>query len=103
MRLLRLSFIFALALASVAGLANRQEPHNYDLQDVNWHIAFDANARTIHGEVTNTIVLTERQSSSVWFDCGPLTIEKVTVDGVRANSNLENDRLTVNLPKPARF
>src|SRR5579862_2939622 len=96
-------FRLPLFLASVAAFgfagADRQDPHNYDLVDVNWHIAFDASARTIRGDVTNTLTLKERRSDSIWFDCGPLTIEEVSVDGAKAISRQENERLIVTLPK----
>src|ERR1051326_5582849 len=89
------------ALCSVASFADRQEPHSYDLLDVNWHIAYDANARTIHGEVVNTIVLKGKVEGSVWFDCGPLTIADVEVDGKEASSGWRNEKLTVDLPSSA--
>lgn len=95
------SLLLIASLASSAALADRQEPHNYDLQDVNWHISYSADARVIHGDVVNTITVKERRADSVWFDCGPLTIERVEVDGKKATTQLEHDRLTVSLPSPA--
>jgi aminopeptidase N len=87
--------LFCLALASVAalGFAQRKEPHNYDLLDVAWHVSYDQKSRVIHGEVTNTIQIAG--PGAVWFDCGPLSIEQVTVDGSQVPFNLDGEKLTV--------
>jgi aminopeptidase N len=96
----RLATLVAIAtLSGIAG-AQREERHSYDLQDVSWRMSYDTDKRVIHGQVTNTLVLTER-SESVWFDCGQLAIERVTVDGREATSSWSNDRLNVGLPKPS--
>ncbi len=87
------------ALISIA-TANRDEPHNYDLQDVNWRISYDSAARTIRGDVTNTVAF--KGGDSLWFDCGPLEISKVTVDGQDANFHWEHERLTVGLPRAGK-
>jgi aminopeptidase N len=96
MSLKRLQLCFALLSASVFSWAGRQEPHNYDLQDVNWHVSYNAESRMIHGDVTNTVTLTEN-GDSVWFDCGPLTIERVTVDEKEVSPSWSNEKLTVPL------
>ncbi|HVT14541.1 MAG TPA: M1 family metallopeptidase [Fimbriimonadaceae bacterium] len=98
---LRSLFFAALTLGWTSALADRQEPHNYDLQDVNWHLSYNADTRTIHGDVVNTITVKDRRAYSVWFDCGPLTIERVEVDGRKTTCDLEHERLNVNLPSPA--
>lgn len=95
---LRLHLFFALTAISVSSFAQRQDPHNYDLLDVNWHVSYEADARTIHGDVTNTIQIKEAEADTVWFDCGPLTIERVTVDGKEVENSLNNERLRVTLP-----
>jgi len=93
--------LFAACLA-VCAFAQREEPHNYDLRDVNWSISFDTAERTIHGDVTNTVVLKGGPSDTLWFDCGPLTIHRVAVNGTEAGYHWENNRLTVTLPKGAK-
>lgn len=94
--------LLPLFACAYSAFAQRQDPHNYDLQDVNWRISLDATSRSIRGEVTNTIVLRSPRASSVWFDCGPLKIEKVAIDGKEVSSHLENERLTVDLARPGR-
>lgn len=75
--------------------AQRQDSHDYDLKDVSWRISMNEAARTIAGDVTNTIQLTRAPAASVWFDCGPLTITSVDVDGSPAAYTLSNDRLAL--------
>jgi aminopeptidase N len=89
-------------LASVAScLAQRAEPHNYDLLDVTWRLSYDTAARSIIGDITNTLTL-KSAGDSVWFDCGPMRIHSVTVDGRETTSEFQNERLTVRLPRKGR-
>ncbi|HTQ08691.1 MAG TPA: M1 family metallopeptidase [Fimbriimonadaceae bacterium] len=90
------------AFLAGCAFAQREEPHDYDLQNVDWHISYDAEARTIHGDVTNAVVLKDAESQSLWFDCGPLSIHRVAVNGVEAGYHWENNRLTVTFPKKER-
>jgi aminopeptidase N len=88
-----------LFLASVATcLAQRADPHNYDLLNVTWRLSYDTTTRSIIGDITNTLTL-KSAGDSVWFDCGPMRIHSVSVDGRDTTSELQNERLTVQLPR----
>ncbi len=95
MHLRRLCALLLSSLAAIS-VAQRREPHNYDLLDVRWHLSYDEARRTIHGDVTNTIAPTG--GTSVWFDCGPLDIDQVTVDGTATTFKHDGEKLTVQLP-----
>lgn len=88
----------SLALASAFAPAQRAEPHNYDLVDVSWRVTPNEKSRSIRGSVTNTVVLNE-SASSVWFDCGPLKISRVMVEGKPAKFDWSNEKLTVEFSK----
>jgi aminopeptidase N len=83
---------------SVAGFAApHRAPKTYDLKNVEWHVTLHPETASIDGDVINSIHLLGVQNS-VTFDCGPLTIASVTVNGAKVTSTLNNETLTVPLP-----
>src|SRR5215210_4111537 len=98
MATLRQCVCFVLLAASTYAFAQRKETHDYDLLDVTWRIRYDEEERRIEGDVTNTVALT-RSARRIWFDCGPLEIDEVSVDGTEADSDQRRGKLYVSLPE----
>jgi len=73
--------------------------HNYDLKNVLWKLSLSMAKGSIAGDVTNTVVLAEN-SPTIQLHCSELHVSKVTVNGVNAAFNTDDDKLTVTLPKP---
>jgi aminopeptidase N len=71
--------------------------HNYDLKHVLWKLTLTTDMRSIKGDATNTVTLTE-DSATVELQCSELTVSKVWVDGKPAQFTNANDKLTVTLP-----
>ncbi len=71
--------------------------HNYDLKNVLWNLSIDPVARTIAGDVTNTLTLSE-DSSTVELHSGDLKFSEITVDGKAAMFTKADDILTIQLP-----
>ena len=92
-----LAVLFAVALASHADPVK----HNYDLKNVLWKLTLKGDMRTIAGDVTNTVTLTE-DSPTVELECSELNVTKAWVDGKPAKFTNKNDLLTVTLPKPGK-
>ncbi len=90
----------ALLICSLARAEISHFPKTYDLLNVKWSISMDEQARTITGDVVNT-VRPLAATSSITFDCAKLDVSKVRVDGQSANFTTERDLLTVTLPHPA--
>src|SRR4051794_27273358 len=99
---MRLYAIATLVAFSVLADAQRRTDHNYDLQDVAWHISLVPEERAVNGEVTNTLAPLQDNTQSVVFDAGKLQVSKVTVNGDPAAFTAEKKLLTVKLPHPAR-
>ncbi|MBI3404638.1 MAG: HEAT repeat domain-containing protein [Acidobacteria bacterium] len=74
----------------------------YDLQHVRIEMSFDIAQRKIMGKVTHTLTPLHGDLSEVEFDSVDLTIQKVSVGGQPAKFASANDKLKIELPKPAR-
>ncbi len=96
----RVATLAAIAIATQAGAQSKHWPHNYDLLDVNWSVVLSKSSSAFHGDVTNTI-LPKAGAKSASFDCGPMKILGVTVEGKQAKWSLANNRLDVALPPSA--
>lgn len=91
---MKFRFLALLPLLPAAALA---QDKGYDLVDVNWSLKFDVDQRTIWGEVTNSVRFTNK-INEVLLHSGPLTIDKLTVDGKPAKFKKEGDQLLVSSP-----
>jgi len=92
-------FVFAAALAPAAP---KRPPRTYDLMHVRWSVKFDVAAGQIVGDVTNTLRLGSPQTE-VRLDCGPLTIEKASVDGKATTTRQEGENLYVKIPNGGKL
>ena len=73
-----------LALVTLTAALADHVAKTYQLENVEWHVTLHPENATIDGDVTNTIrLLGDRKS--VQFDCGPLAVSKVAVDGIEAS------------------
>lgn len=97
--MLRHSFLCA-ALAAVSLAAAQTRPHNFDLLDVKWSVALDEPTSSLKGDVTNTLKA-EKGAKSIELDFGSLTVDSVTVEGVKAAFTHADRLLKVMLPNPA--
>lgn len=91
----------ALSLALLASAAPERPPRVYDLRHVRWQIALDPITGQIQGEVTNTIVPLQPKTAYVWFDCGPLSIKSVSVNGKPAQFKQPAGSISITLPTAA--
>jgi aminopeptidase N len=76
---------------------------NYHLEDVNWAIYFDEKARTINGDVTNTLTPLADGITQIALNEGKLTISKVAVNGAETTYTVDaaHEQMVITLPKPA--
>jgi aminopeptidase N len=92
------ALVFVLASSTPAQMAR-----NYHLEDVNWSISFDEKARTIQGDITNTLTPLKNGVSQIALNEGKLSIQKVTVNGDEAQFTLDalHEQMVITLPKTA--
>lgn len=90
-----------LILATSVAFAEQRPPRTFDLLDVSWHIDITTKARTIVGDVTNTLKPLKDNTSEIWFDSGKLTIKSIEVNGKAAKFRQQGEYLYVTLPKVA--
>jgi hypothetical protein len=95
----RVVFGVVVGLASVGHAASLR--HNYDLKNVLWKVSINPGSRTIEGDTTNTVTLTE-DTETVQFHCMNLHISSVKVGGQNAKCENADDILTVHLPTAGR-
>jgi aminopeptidase N len=98
---MKLGWVLAASLLTSVSFAQRNVPRTYDLLDVKWEVRLDEKARSIQGDVTNTLtpLATLRE---VRFDSARLNIDEVTVNGKRARFRTSGDALFVTLGEPAQ-
>ncbi len=97
-----LCFISALILVGVASAQlpkQAHDDHEYDLLDVDWHVAVDFEPGTITGDVTQTLKTT-RDNALLVFDCPKLTVDQVVVNG--RDSNFEDNGTVMAVRTEAR-
>src|SRR5690349_19518871 len=97
-----MKFRLALIAAALflAGSAQAQIKHNYDLLDVNWSLSFNEQDGTIAGDVTNTLQPTEDGARQIAFNQGKLDIHDLSVNGQPARWSVEKEQIVVTLPQP---
>jgi aminopeptidase N len=80
----RSTLLLSLALAALSGAQDlpkqARDRHEYDLLDVDWRVRINPVKAAVAGTVVNTLRAT-RNAPFLVFDCGNLTVTKVTVDG----------------------
>jgi aminopeptidase N len=91
------SCLFASSGVCFADKVPVRPPRTYHLKNVEWHLTIHPTEGTIDGDVINSLTLL-RAESEVTFDCGPLNIASVTVNGAATKSDLKGETLTVLLP-----
>ena len=89
----------ALALAPLCLARDRER--TYDLKHVDWSVSFDESKGEVFGDVTNTVA-PFADTSDLTFDCGKLTVRRVTVNNKPATFDLKGETLTVHLASPAK-
>ncbi|HLV79929.1 MAG TPA: M1 family metallopeptidase [Chthonomonadaceae bacterium] len=97
-----MKFRIALVAAALflAGSAQAQIKHNYDLLDVNWSLSFNEQEGTIAGDVTNTLKPTEDGVQQIALNEGKLDIHDLTVNGQTAHWSVDKEQLVIDLPQP---
>ncbi|HZT43325.1 MAG TPA: M1 family metallopeptidase [Chthonomonadaceae bacterium] len=97
-----MKFRMALAAAALflAGTAQAQIKHNYDLLDVNWSLSFNEQDGTIAGDVTNTLKPTEDGVGQIALNEGKLDIHDLSVNGQPAHWSVDKEQLVIDLPQP---
>ena len=95
-------FGLAIGLAALGGscFADKvpvRPARTYQLRNVEWHLTILPTEGTIEGDVINSLTLLKPESE-VAFDCGPLRIASITVNGTSATSTRKGETLTVQLP-----
>src|SRR5690348_8006896 len=92
--------------AMFAGVARADRPYapsrDYDMQNVRIALRFDLDQRKIFGEVTHTLATLRDGLTHLDFDCSDLTISSARVNGKDASFGLRDDKLRVNLARPAK-
>ncbi|OYW04405.1 MAG: hypothetical protein B7X11_02960, partial [Acidobacteria bacterium 37-65-4] len=108
----------ALALAFVTGSARAQRPgehighyvpprtwpnppHAFDLLHQRIAVQFDMAHRSVAGEVTTRVAITQEATDTVRLDAEHLTIEEATQDGRRLRFTADTAHVTVRLPRRA--
>jgi aminopeptidase N len=99
--------VLALALTlmfSLDALADRPyaPSRDYHLQNVRVSLRFDLEKRKVIGEVTHTLTTLRDGLTQLDFDCADITILAAQVNGMEAPFELRDNKLRVNLAKPAK-
>jgi aminopeptidase N len=94
---LTLATVCLMAVSAAALAGPGRAPKTYDLKNVEWHVTLHPEAGTIDGDVINSIHLLKAEDT-VNFDCGPLTIGSVSVNGTPTTSSQVGETLTILLP-----
>jgi aminopeptidase N len=74
----------------------------FDVRHVKIEIAVDPAKKRIAGTVTHTVRPFQDGLTSVDFDCAELTVRRVTARGRKCGHRVEDGKLFVTLPSPAR-
>lgn len=89
----------ACAAACAVALPTRPA-RTYDLTSVKWHVWLHPNSASLDGYVVNTVKPFKAGLKSLFFDCGKMTIGKVTVNGVKTTFRWDkSEMLYVDVPK----
>ena len=96
-----------LGLAVLLGAAVRADrpyapSRDYDLQNVRAALHFDLDQRKVIGDVTQTLSTLRDGVAHLDFDSAELTISSARVNGKDAAFSLHDDKLSVQLPQPAK-
>ena len=97
----------ALVIAALLGVTVRADrpyapSRDYHLQNVRVSLRFDLNQRKVIGEVTHTLSTLRDGLTHLDFDCAELTVSSARVNGKDAPFDLRDDKLSVQLPQPAK-
>jgi len=92
-RILGLLFLISFSAASFGQAVK----HNYDLKKVLWKLTLTSDLKSIKGDVTNTVSLTE-DTPTVEIECSELNVAKAWVNGVPAKFTNADGKLTFILP-----
>jgi aminopeptidase N len=105
-RVIRFGIVVLALLAALAPIGRTDEPYapsrDYALQDIRTHLWFDVDARTVHGEVTESISALRDDVSELKLDSVDLKIESVLIDGKTAKFSMAPKELIVSLDHPAK-
>jgi|GEM_PF-732814 len=88
---------------TAAGFSEAPRPaRTYHLQSVSWHVWVDAKTSSLTGFVVNEIIPFKSHLKVARFDCGPMRLSDITVNGKIASFSHQGDALFVNLPSDAQ-
>ena len=94
-----------LALLGATPLLHADEPFarskDYDLEHSRIALRFDLGQKKVIGDVTHTLTIL-RDTERINFDSAGLQIQSVTLNKAAATFETSEDKLRINLPKPAK-
>lgn len=92
---------FLLSIPVLTCAAPPRPARVYDLLDVSYRIRYDEAKGTISGTVVNTLTPLKAGTTAIYFDCGPLELDKVLVDGKPATPRREGELIWLDLARPS--
>lgn len=95
------SLVLTFIAAALGAAQNSHWARTYDLKHVQWKVVLSPGTESIVGDTTQTLRPLRSGLSELAFDCGKLTVSKVTVDGTAAAFEQRPERLLVKLERPA--
>jgi aminopeptidase N len=97
-------FFVAAALLGAAARADRPyaPSRDYHLENVRVALHFDVDQRKVIGDVTHTLSTLHDGLTHLDFDCAELTVSSARVNGKDAPFDLHDDKLSVQLARPAK-
>jgi aminopeptidase N len=98
-----LFFVAAALLGAAAGADRPYAPsRDYHLENVRVALHFDVDQRKVIGDVTHTLSTLHDGLTHLDFDCAELTVSSARVNGKDAPFDLHDDKLSVQLARPAK-
>lgn len=93
------SLLLALPISAIA--APPRPARVYDLIDVTYRIRYDESKGTIAGTVINTLTPLKPGTKAIFFDCGPLDLDSVAVNGKATAFRRDGEQIWLDLAQPA--